>query len=550
MGQPSTEEGDCEVCSTKATQKCAGCQAVYYCSKEHQKQHWKSHKFLCTPAKIKEHPDLGRYLEATRDIKIGDVIMKEKPLITGPAQVTPPICLGCYKLLEEGKTVDCEKCGWPMCSQDCSKNSNHAPECYYTQKRGQKISITTFGEPHPNYQCITTLRCLYQRDNNNKLWTKLQAMESHCEDRKDTDKWNNDKKIVCQFIWNFFKLENTFSEDEIMRCCGIIQINCHEVPLTEPDYVAIYDRVSMIEHHCRANCHKSFTSAGEVLISAGLSIPAGSHLSVCYCDPLWGTEARRHYLADSKFFECNCQRCSDVTEMGTKYSAVKCKKKNCKGYLLPSTFIIPILHKTKSPNPEKRNLDDKAWTCNVCKDNVSDDIIQQLLQDIGKELSIMPKGDPDACERFVEHCANYLHPNHYYMTDVTLALAQMIGQEQELGLAGVTEDRLFLKTQLCRKLTDLLETLTPAEARLRGSLLFELHAAITETGRRKSLTDGPNVMLDYCLEARKILSESASLLRHEPPQLPEGTLLKQAKLNLIQMDELMQQLSSVLPSPL
>lgn len=75
--------------------------------------------------------------------------------------------------------------------------------------------------------------------------------------------------------------------------------------------------------------------------------------------------------------------------------------RDCRGYLLPDTFILPILHKTKSPDPNTRGLDNKFWKCNSCKDEISDSIIQQLLQDIGKELSIMPKGDPDACERFV-----------------------------------------------------------------------------------------------------------------------------------------------------
>lgn len=37
----------------------------------------------------------------------------------------------------------------------------------------------------------------------------------------------------------------------------------------------------------------------------------------------------------------------------------------------------------------------------------------------------------------------------------------------------------------------------PAETRLRGTLLFELHAAVAESGRRKALTDGPMVMLGY-----------------------------------------------------
>ncbi|CAH0725453.1 unnamed protein product, partial [Brenthis ino] len=536
----------CIVCSIPTEHKCSSCQEVHYCSREHQKQHWKQHRHYCVPAKIKEDSKFGRYLETTRNIKAGDVIMKEAPLITGPAQVTPPVCLGCYKLLEENKTVSCVKCGWPFCSESCSEDAVHVPECHYTQQRGEKVSISTYGVPHPNYQCITVLRCLYQRDFNDKLWTKLQKLESHDQDRRGTDKWENDKKMIAQFIWKFFKLDTTFSEAEIMKCCGIVQINGHEVPLLEPEYVAIFDRISMVEHNCRANCNKSFTSDGQIILSAGVNISAGAHISVCYTDPLWGTEARRHHLSDSKFFECSCERCSDVTEFGTMFSAVKCKKK---GYLLPDTFIVPILHKTKSPDPKTRGLDNKYWKCNNCKDEVSDAIIQQLLQDIGKELSIMPKGNPESCERFVSHCSSYLHPSHYYMIDVSLALAQMIGQDQ-LGLAMVTDDRLLLKTQLCRKIADLLEILAPGETRLRGSLLFELHAAVAETGRRKSLTDGPVVMLGYVTESRKILMESAALLAHEPLELPEGRVGRQARVNLIQMDDLIKNLSAALPSPL
>lgn len=78
--------------------------------------------------------------------------------------------------------------------------------------------------PHPNYQSITVLRCLYQRDHDEKLWAKLQALESHCDDRRGTEKWNHDRKMVAEFIWKFFKLEGKFSEEEIMKCCGILQV--------------------------------------------------------------------------------------------------------------------------------------------------------------------------------------------------------------------------------------------------------------------------------------------------------------------------------------
>lgn len=81
------EQSECVVCSKPAIQKCSGCQSVHYCSKEHQKEDWKLHKLQCSPARVKQDENVGRYLEATRDIKAGDIIMKESSLLTGPAQV-------------------------------------------------------------------------------------------------------------------------------------------------------------------------------------------------------------------------------------------------------------------------------------------------------------------------------------------------------------------------------------------------------------------------------------------------------------------------------
>lgn len=115
-----------------------------------------------------------------------------------------------------------------FCAQASLENQSiygyNAVFCIYYPIHCHQVNITTFDIPHPNYQCITVLRCLYQRDHNQQLWNKIQSLQSHCEDRKDTDKWNNDKKMIAEFIWQFFKLKETFSEDEIMKCCGILQV--------------------------------------------------------------------------------------------------------------------------------------------------------------------------------------------------------------------------------------------------------------------------------------------------------------------------------------
>ena len=101
MGQVEELDEDqdmCACCQKSAETKCTACRKVYYCGKVCQKKHWKEHKFECKslPYKIGQSPDVGRFLEASRDVQKGEVLWTEAPLVVGPVAVTPPVCLCCY----------------------------------------------------------------------------------------------------------------------------------------------------------------------------------------------------------------------------------------------------------------------------------------------------------------------------------------------------------------------------------------------------------------------------------------------------------------------
>jgi hypothetical protein len=123
----------CAVCAAPTAQSCAICNKVSYCSKEHQKGDWKAHKPNCFPASVQTSPDLGRYLAATRSIKAGELILKEKPIVSGPNGKNGyhPICLSCYRIVKTNYV--CSKCKWPLCSPKCENVSIcflHEMLCY------------------------------------------------------------------------------------------------------------------------------------------------------------------------------------------------------------------------------------------------------------------------------------------------------------------------------------------------------------------------------------------------------------------------------------
>lgn len=187
--------------------------------------------------------------------------------------------------------------------------------------------IKNFGLVHPNYQCITVLRCLYQKQFVPKVWNKLNTLETHYNEMKRSDKFENDRFHIATFIRSFFGLGNIFSEEDILKICGLVMVNGHEVPISDPPYVAIYESVSLIEHNCKANCCKSFGSNGDLIVGSGQVIKKGDHLSICYTDPLWGIPNRRQHLYQTKFFWCSCSRCADPTEFETYFSVTKCQNK-------------------------------------------------------------------------------------------------------------------------------------------------------------------------------------------------------------------------------
>jgi hypothetical protein len=89
---------------------------------------------------VSDNKALGRHLIATRDIKVGEVILKEEPLVAGPSQVTAPVCLGCYRLLTQECVCACVDCGWPMCCEECAHTPAHRAECDITKfKKGSKV---------------------------------------------------------------------------------------------------------------------------------------------------------------------------------------------------------------------------------------------------------------------------------------------------------------------------------------------------------------------------------------------------------------------------
>ena len=368
----------------------------------------------------------------------------------GPKYTAGQVCLGCYSNVD-GRTR-CAECGWPMCGrEECNKNdSDHAAECGLIASGGRPIVGSI---PVQAYQSVMVLRCVALRDKNPARWEELLQLESHSHERRQRGMEDVDQATVVRFMREALGLQ--ISEELILQLCGILMVNSFEHPPMNPKsqdgLQAVYSTASLLEHDCVANATKTFNKNGEMVVRAAVPIAKGDKIALCYTEPLWGTINRQRHLSQTKFFQCSCERCKDPTELETFASGIICQK-------CPNQSGILLIE-----NPMDENSD---WVCRQCGTRQPANYVAEIIERVGKELVALKKGSMKDCERFLRTFSNVLHQNHFYLTDVKMALCQMYGHIEGQSLVDMNDDTLNQKETLA------LELLKVADAVSPGNVLF------------------------------------------------------------------------------
>ena len=97
--------------------------------------------------------------------------------------------------------------------------------------------------------------------------------------------------------------------------------------------------------------HYSVMPNNNVVLRAQKPIKKGEEITIQYISFMYGHLRRRKDIKACWFFDCNCQRCLDPTEMGSFMSAVRCLDENCDGDVVPSDL----------------SSIDNDWSCTKCK---------------------------------------------------------------------------------------------------------------------------------------------------------------------------------------
>ncbi|XP_063709852.1 SET domain-containing protein SmydA-8-like [Culicoides brevitarsis] len=479
----------------------------------------RSHK----PYRIAKSDVMGRYLVANRDLRAGELIIKVDPVAVGPCAESNPVCLGCSTDLPrcQKKVHKCKNCGWPLCGAKCrgiKKDLGHSTyECDELRKHRVSDFLQDCSEQDAShmYEAILALRCLLLKNYKPELWEKLNEMESHNELRRGIPAlWSRNQKIIVDRIRKDWKFEE-FTEEEVHTVCGILEVNSFEVGTVGCRARALFPEAFYISHECSPNTtHTDHPRNHAISLRMTKDIREGEMISLSYSYTLQGTLKRRQHLKDSKFFWCECRRCKDPTELGTFTSALQCP--NCNGGYILTT------------NPLDQ---DAPWKCQKCERTLTGKDVLSLVDNLFEEMETVDPNATEGYEAFLSKYRNVLHKNHYLNLSAKHNLCQLYGRTASHMLQDMSPEELSRKETICRDLLEVIDILEPGLSRLRGVVMYELHAPLMMQARKlfESRKISTNDLKNRLKEVVNLLRESEKILSFEPEGTQEADMAMGAK---------------------
>ncbi|XP_042877682.1 SET domain-containing protein SmydA-8-like isoform X2 [Penaeus japonicus] len=510
----------CGMCGTEASLACGGCSDVFYCGKEHQKQHWSSHKKECHPYKTVASQEAGKYLTASRRLREGQVLFQDLPLMMGPVSVSPLVCLGCHCAILGNDFPRCPKCHWPLCSFSCASSSFHQRECPILATDTKRIGPPKgHGPPTLRYDAILLLRCLSLRFDRPSDWETMLDMVSHADQyQKSQDMVHI---VTVRYVKEVLKVD--LDVDIIHQVRGAIAANSLEIRNIDGTKIrAMYPRVRLLNHACTPNVHLTSTKEGAMEVRTAVSIDKGEPLYICYTGttlPLW---ERQKILSDTYFFQCECSRCADPTELGTYYSSPKCPECS-KRYFKPHSWV-----------------NQTTWECDNCGTERSDAEVQDHVREWEERFAmddVFAQKSVKQIKKMVDLIESEFHVRHHvWLTAAQAALRELRRID--------TEHSLQLRADLWSKLLSLLNVLEPGLSRRRGIVLLEsgitiLDAAQTEHESGSAFVPQLTERLQLALAQ---LKEAAQILGLEPRGSQTAPLASKAQAKVLVVEDFLARL--------
>ncbi|ALC40935.1 CG9642 [Drosophila busckii] len=456
---------------------------------------------------VKHNEQLGRYVVASCNIKEGETVLLEQPLLVLP-NLGERRCCSCHHLT----TRYCGKCQLlPLC-EECT--SHEQLDC----QRLAKLQLTPqqLEQLQASPEVIGALKFLLLREHaeTQQQFAEVMQMEAHLELRRSTDIWRSYQELViapleASGVLTQLRNRTELTAELLQRLLGTADINAFEIRAPEQGGAmrGLYVRGALFAHSCLPNVVTAIDGVS-IKVYANRNIAADEMLYNCYTNVLLGTEERRHILKTGKCFDCQCARCADPTELGTHLSSFVCNK-------CPKGFVV-------------RQPDSGAWQCLLnAEHTLKPEFVASILERAKEEI-FHSREDIYRLELLLAKLSRILHANHYVMLDLKQNIASILRQILQ-NMSHRPSCKVYeRKIRLCQEILLVLKIITPGISRLKAIALYELANTQAELAR-KLYAEQEQQADDLLLELQQtevMMREALRMLLFEPISSPEGQLAR------------------------
>ena len=303
---------------------------------------------------------------------------------------------------------------------------------------------------------VAPLRFLLLRDSEPEVFNHLiNNMQDHNEELRQSSQMPIYQETIIQPL----KAAFDYDEDLIIKVIGILSTNAFELLSQEQQKASqqgLVEYPALMNHSCVGNTRLVVDSSGgeyKVSVYASVTIPKGTEITFNYVKALDTTLVRKEHLKDFKFFECNCIRCSDPTELQTFNSAYLCSKCQVGAIVLNS---------------------DNVWTCHDCKIIIEDARIKFMANEVSMGMmkleKIQSRLDLVQAKKLLGEFEQFLYPTHGFILEIKQVL--IMCNAAAVNNPGLEREPEMQRERI-RLLDDVLESLDvlePGLSLLRGTL--------------------------------------------------------------------------------
>ncbi|CAH1366474.1 unnamed protein product [Tenebrio molitor] len=288
--------------------------------------------------KILKNEKYGRYVVATRNIDIGEVLVVEPPYAAIQEHEIYVHCHECFTLCYN--LIPCGECTKALyCSENCKDkalNTYHKYECSillsldliqldFPKRLALKMVFIGRNEWNKYNTVADETDKMYCSDR----FKEMRDLETHTDKRNSQNLYSR-TAIACG-LFHLIKNHTTLLQEDIdedrlkdvillmILVCGINTVGINELSPDmmgiynlNPTATAIYSFFTLFSHSCWPNISRHFHGSSLVL-RANNTIKKGEQCFVVYGPSYlsYTKEFRQDFLKEHQFFTCTCRACEE-----------------------------------------------------------------------------------------------------------------------------------------------------------------------------------------------------------------------------------------------